>query len=173
MTEPPRNSVAAVMSVLVAIVMWMVAIIGVVFIGYTAYGLFAHLNGVPLDSLNIEISDGTDGLATLTSGLLGGLVIIPAIIYVCFQLRRILSTLASGDPFVPENASRLTRIAFAILVIQVLRYAIAIGVGIGFPDAEVTLRVDLITWASVAALFILAQVFREGTRLRDEEKMTI
>jgi len=25
----------------------------------------------------------------------------------------------------------------------------------------------------VAALFILSQVFREGTRLRDEEKMTI
>lgn len=173
MTAQPRNSVAALMSVLVAIVMWMVAIIGLIFIAYTAYGLFAYMNGIPLDSLNIQISEDDHGVAKLASGLLGGLVAIPGIIYVCIQLRRILSTLAGGDPFVPENAGRLTRIALAILVIQVLRYVIVLGVGFAFPDAEITIRLDLITWASVAALFILAQVFREGTRLRDEEKMTI
>jgi hypothetical protein len=40
-------------------------------------------------------------------------------------------------------------------------------------DAPPKLSTQLILWISVAALFILSQVFREGTRLRDEEKMTI
>ena len=173
MTSQSRNSVASFMSVLVTIVMWFAAITGVIFISYSAYGLFAYFSGIPLDSLNIEVAEDNNGVAKLISGLLGGIVAIPGIIYVCVQLRRILSTLAKGDPFVPENAGRLTRIAMAILVMQVLKYVVVVCLGMIFSDAEVTLRLDLITWASVAALFILAQVFREGTRLRDEEKMTI
>ncbi len=73
----------------------------------------------------------------------------------------------------PENAARLTRIAIAIAITQLMRYLIAIFVGVLVTGTSVELSVDLIAWASVAALFILSQVFREGTRLRDEEKMTI
>ena len=96
-----------------------------------------------------------------------------AVIFVCLELRKILATLTAGDPFVPENAVRLTRIAIAIAVTQLLRYAIAIVVGLVVDGTRIQLSFDLIAWASVAALFILSQVFREGTRLRDEEKMTI
>jgi hypothetical protein len=46
-------------------------------------------------------------------------------------------------------------------------------VGLVVDGTRIQLSFDLIAWASVAALFILSQVFREGTRLRDEEKMTI
>jgi hypothetical protein len=54
-----------------------------------------------------------------------------------------------------------------------MRYLIAIFVGLMVTGTSLEFSVDLIAWASVAALFILSQVFREGTRLRDEEKMTI
>jgi hypothetical protein len=54
-----------------------------------------------------------------------------------------------------------------------LRIAVALVVGFSFDHARLGFNFDLIPWASVAALFILSQVFREGTRLRDEEKMTI
>jgi hypothetical protein len=40
-------------------------------------------------------------------------------------------------------------------------------------DEAPRLSTQFILWISVAALFVLSQVFREGTRLRDEEKMTI
>jgi hypothetical protein len=36
-----------------------------------------------------------------------------------------------------------------------------------------SLGINFVVWAAVAALLILSQVFREGTRLREEEKMTI
>ena len=173
MSKQARNSMAAIMTVLVSIVMWMTAIIGVVFLASVGAAIFAHHNGGSIDALNISVTDGTDSLPALIAGLIGGLIVIPAIIYVCILLRRILATLADGDPFVPENATRLSRVAATIAVTQLLRIAVALVVGFSFDRASFGFNFDLIPWASVAALFILSQVFREGTRLRDEEKMTI
>jgi peptidoglycan/LPS O-acetylase OafA/YrhL len=154
MSKQARNSMAAIMTVLVTIVMWMTAIIGVVFLASVGAAIYAHHNGGSIDALNISVTDGTDS-------------------YVCVLLRRILATLADGDPFVPENANRLSRVAATIAVTQLLRIAVALVVGFSFDKAKIGFNLDLIPWASVAALFILSQVFREGTRLRDEEKMTI
>ena len=173
MSKQARNSMAAVMTVLVTIVMWMTAIIGIVFLASVGAAIIAFHNGGSIDALNISVTDGTDSLPALVAGLIGGLVVIPAIIYVCIQLRRILATLAEGDPFVPENAVRLTRVAATIAVTQLLRIAVALVIGLNFDQTKIDFNLDLIAWASVAALFILSQVFREGTRLRDEEKMTI
>mgnify|MGYP003676738678 FL=1 len=173
MSKQARNSMAAVMTVLVTIVMWMTAIIGVVFLASVGAAIFAFHNGGSIDALNVSVTDGTESLPALVAGLIGGLVVIPAIIYVCIQLRRILATLAEGDPFVPENAARLTRVAATIAITQLLRIYVALVIGLSFDQTKLGLNLDLIAWASVAALFILSQVFREGTRLRDEEKMTI
>jgi hypothetical protein len=173
MSKQARNSMAAIMTVLVTIVMWMTAIIGLVFLASVGAAIFAFHNGGSIDALNVSVTDGTDSLPALVAGLIGGLVVIPAIVYVCIQLRRILATLAEGDPFVPENASRLTRVAAAIAITQMLRIAVALIIGLSFDQTKLDFNLDLIAWASVAALFILSQVFREGTRLRDEEKMTI
>lgn len=173
MSKQARNSMAAMMTVLVTIVIWMTAIIGVVFLASVSAAIYAHHNGGSIDALNISVTDATDSLPALIAGLIGGLIVIPAIIYVCVLLRRILATLADGDPFVPENANRLSRVAATIAVTQLLRIAVALVVGFSFDKAKIGFNLDLIPWASVAALFILSQVFREGTRLRDEEKMTI
>ena len=92
------------------------------------------------------------------------------------QLRRILSALADGDPFVPENGPRLSKIAFAIGAIELARYLTVIllnaFVDLG-SDQPLRLSINLAAWAAVIALLVLAQVFREGSRLREEEKMTI
>ena len=173
MSKQARNSMAAVMTVLVTIVMWMTAIIGIVFLASVGAAIIAFHNGGSIDALNISVTDGTDSLPALVAGLIGGLVVIPAIIYVCIQLRRILATLAEGDPFVPENAVRLTRVAATIAITQLLCIAVALVISLIFDQTRIDFNLDLIAWASVAALFILSQVFREGTRLRDEEKMTI
>lgn len=173
MSEKPKNSVAAALSTFVLIIMWIVTILGAPFIIFVGLQLLPSSEGQQITLPGLVIGQTIDSLPVLVTGLLGALVIVPGILYVCVQLRRILSTLASGDPFVPANAGRLTKIAVAILVIQLLRYAIAIIVGAAFDEATLSIRVDLMAWAAIAALFILAQVFREGTRLRQEEKMTI
>ena len=171
MTGKARNSMAAIMTVLVTVVMWMTAAIGAIVLLAGSVELVSMLSGNPISIGAIKVDDHDISVPELVAGLAGVLVVVSAVVFVCLELQKILGTLAEGDPFVPDNAGRLTRIAIAIT--QLMRYLIAIFMGVMVHGTSVELSVDLIAWASVAALFILSQVFREGTRLRDEEKMTI
>lgn len=173
MTGKTRNSMAAIMTVLVTVVMWMTAAIGAIVLLAGSIELISMLSGSPISIGSIKVDDHDISVPELAAGLIGVLVVVCAVVFVCLELRRILATLAAGDPFVPDNAVRLTRIAIAIAITQLMRYVIAIFVGLMVNGTSLEFSVDLIAWASVAALFILSQVFREGTRLRDEEKMTI
>ncbi|MDO9588901.1 MAG: DUF2975 domain-containing protein [Brevundimonas sp.] len=91
------------------------------------------------------------------------------------QLRLIFRTLASGDPFHPTNVSRLKQIGLTLAVItggawigQSLVARLARG-EMGAPSLF-----DLVTPAfSVLVVFVLAEVFREGARLRRESELTI
>ena len=164
---------AVIMTVLVTIVMWMTALIGSVALVGIGATIVAHYSEGSISFLNILVEDKTYSGSALIAGFLGVLIVVPAILYVCFMLRKVLATLSEGDPFVPQNALRLRYIAIAIALTQLLTMVIQVVIPILFNDTRSSLRFDLIAWASVAALFILSQVFREGTRLRDEEKMTI
>ncbi|WP_300542721.1 DUF2975 domain-containing protein [Maricaulis sp.] len=108
---------------------------------------------------------------------------IIAFMIVVDRLRRIFSTLIAGDPFVPENAGHLRVIALAIAGYQVLRHvtqgAVAMLLTImdqpvlGGLELTATANIDLGAWFAVAALLVLAEVFREGARMRQEQKLTI
>jgi hypothetical protein len=97
------------------------------------------------------------------------------------QLRAFFRTLRDGKPFVPANALRLRRIGWAVIAGELARAAIVFFenyyamrhfavAGLAF-DA----RPELNVYAVVNGLIILviAEVFREGTRLADEESLTI
>ncbi|MBA4338857.1 MAG: DUF2975 domain-containing protein [Hyphomonas sp.] len=164
------------MTVLVTVAMWIVGAMGVIGIPVLAIGLMASLSGGSTEVSGIKaLADGVMP-GQLVIGLAGLAVIVPGVIFICLQLRRILLTLADGDPFVPENASRLSRVGIAIAAMELIRIAVVMVVStmpslVG--DEPPRLSTQFILWISVAALFVLSQVFREGTRLRDEEKMTI
>jgi Protein of unknown function (DUF2975) len=167
---------AEIMTVLVTVAMWIVGAMGVIGIPVLAIGLMASLSGGSTEFSGIKaLADGVMP-GQLVIGLAGLAVIVPGVIFICLQLRRILLTLADGDPFVPENASRLSRVGIAIAAMELIRIAVVMVVStmptlVG--DEPPRLSTQFILWISVAALFVLSQVFREGTRLRDEEKMTI
>lgn len=176
MPSTGRNSMAEIMTVLVSVAMWLVGAMGVIGIPLFAVGLVASLSGGSTKFYGMEaLADGVMP-GQLVIGLVGLAVIVPGVIFICLQLRRILLTLADGDPFVPENARRLSRIGIAIAVMELVRIVTVMIVG-AMPtlvgDEPPRLSTQFILWISVAALFVLSQVFREGTRLRDEEKMTI
>lgn len=167
---------AEIMTVLVTVAMWIVGALGVIGIPILTIGLMASLSGGSTEFSGIKaLADGVSP-GQLVIGLAGLAVIMPGVIFICLQLRRILLTLIDGDPFVPENAGRLSRIGIAIAAMELLRLAVVVFVSavpklVG--DEAPRLSTQFILWISVAALFVLSQVFREGTRLRDEEKMTI
>lgn len=106
-----------------------------------------------------------------------------ALTFIVHRLRRVAETLVEGDPFVPENATHLRAIAIAIAIYQLISYAAHGVLGLlltlfGRPiEAGVSLTpefsVNLGAWFAVLALFVLSEVFREGARLREEQKLTI
>ncbi len=167
---------AEIMTVLVTVAMWIVGAMGVIGIPVLGIGLMASLSGGSTEFSGIKaLADGVMP-GQLVIGLAGLMVIVPGVIFICVQLRRILLTLADGDPFVPENARRLSSIGIVIAIMEILRIVTVLVVStvptlVG--DEPPRLSTQFILWISVAALFVLSQVFREGTRLRDEEKMTI
>lgn len=133
---------------------------------------------IPLDNLTVTLGD--DRQLPLTRALMvfglgsvaayfGGFVLILR------NLRKIFRTLTLGDPFQPENVRRLRAIGVILAVVtggvfmaQLVMARIAPGVlspqGLS----------DLLTPVfSVLVVFVLAEVFREGARLRRESELTI
>ncbi len=176
MPEGETNSIAAVLSHVVRAIFWLAVIIGVVGFILIGIGVLGSLNGgvVKVPGMAAYVENVQPG--RLVAALVGLVVFSGGIAYVCSQLAQILSTLAAGDPFVPENGPRLTRIAIAIALIELVRNGAVfvlnalVDLGEGY---QPKLMLNLAVWGAVIVLFILAQVFREGTRLREEEKMTI
>jgi len=93
----------------------------------------------------------------------------------------VFETLVAGDPFVPQNARRFTMIAIVLAVMEAVRMFIGLVVQVllgmfhvtGQEPVSVSFSVNLPMWFSVLTLLVLAQVFREGAALREEQKMTI
>jgi len=176
MSGTRKNSMAAVLSTVVTVIFWLAIVLGTILFLILGIGLLGSLNGGELDLPLVEArADGVPA-GRIAAALVGLVVFAPGIAYVCAQLRKILSTLADGDPFVPENAPRLTQIAVAIGLVEVIRMcsvlilAATVDLGEGY---VANININLAVWGAVIVLFILAQVFKEGTRLREEEKMTI
>ena len=92
------------------------------------------------------------------------------------QLRRIIDSVALGDPFVPENAERLQAMGWLTVGIELT--AIPVG-GIGtwitsvVDDATSDFTISPGGVLLAIVLFILARVFREGTRMRGELEGTV
>lgn len=176
MTIRPRNSMAAALSVLMTAVIWVTALVGGLTILLMFIGVISLGTGVQFPAIATSFEENFQ-LFDLLFGLISVCILVPGIVYVAISLRRILTTLAEGDPFVPDNATRLTRIAIALAAMELAAILLIIVARLFFPATEymqdLSISFDLVVWAAVAALLILSQVFREGTRLRDEEKMTI
>ncbi len=168
---------AAALSMVMTAVLWVAVIVGLAALLVLGTGLWASLNGGEVElPFGGALAQGVSPSAFI-AGLSALVVVAPSVVYICIQLKRILSTLAEGDPFVPENGPRLGRIAVAVAIMELARYAtvVALNAFVDFGEGmtEPRLSINLAAWASIAALLVLSQVFREGTRLREEEKMTI
>lgn len=99
----------------------------------------------------------------------GGAVIGAMWFFVLSILRKVVKTLLEGDPFVPENISRLRLMWIIIALAEVLRIVIVNMSTAG----EVTLDLRPGTWFVVFVIAALAEVFRHGAELRRDAELTI
>jgi hypothetical protein len=110
----------------------------------------------------------------LAGGLLAGGLYMAGVLVIVGTLRRIFATLTAGDPFHPDNVTRLRLIGLLLVGLELGRYLVA-GLGAWLlPGADsVDPSLNLTGWFSILVVFVLAEVFREGARLRREAELTI
>lgn len=115
--------------------------------------------------------------------LLAGSVTIVGSLVIVGRLRRLFDSFTSGEPFRRENANHLRAIWITMVVIEVSRYALLTLTGIllgifGPPDSVTSASFSIdsenfSSWMSILILIVLAEVFREGARLKEEQELTI
>src|SRR6266498_535041 len=102
-------------------------------------------------------------------------------LWVIGQLRDLFRTLRDGQPFVPANAVRVRRIAWAVIVGEFARSAVVFfenyyamthfsAAGLTF-DARP--HVNVFAIVNGVIILVIAEVFREGTRLDEDRSLTI
>lgn len=132
---------------------------------------------VPIDSWSASADGEAIPLTRgLIAGVLGGVVAFcGGFVLILDRLRRIFVTLTRGDPFRPENVRRLREIGVVLAVLIGGQFAFRSLLSMLLPGAiEPQGVADLmIPVFSLLVIFVLAEVFREGARLRRDAELTI
>ncbi len=144
--------------------------------------LFVAAVFVPLDNLNITVTDDSGGrqLPLTRSLLLFGVGAFSAwfggFLLILRSLRQIFRTLIQGDPFQPENVRRLRQIGLILAVVTggvwLVQGLVASRLAPGVMDRQ-GLGELLTPIFAVLVVLVLSEVFREGARLRRESELTI
>ncbi|MFZ4604270.1 MAG: DUF2975 domain-containing protein [Caulobacterales bacterium] len=175
-----RGSISSFLKLAVDVA-WVVAcaLLGFIWI-IAALAIYSLITGNPTFIDNVGENTFNTPLTLVVWTVMGSILCVGAMI-VCAYLRGVFETLVAGDPFVPENARRFGAIAivlaameasamFVATVIRLIFSAFApSGQTVAFPLPNINLPI----WFAVLTLFVLAQVFREGAAMREEQKMTI
>jgi len=92
------------------------------------------------------------------------------------RLTAIVETVSAGDPFVILNAERLKTIAWAALSLEVLHFIIGMiarSVSTATHPLNIDAKFNFTRWLVVLFLFVLARVFEQGARMRDDLHGTV
>lgn len=134
---------------------------------------------VPLDFPYTLHAGDTVAQVKITSviasiGLAAWGVYVGIIQLVLARLRNLFKTLAAGDPFHPDNVRRLRAVGIGLAALEVASVIGHAGAPLLFTGRlNIPASIDVPAWFAVIVVFVLAEVFREGARLRREAELTI
>jgi hypothetical protein len=95
------------------------------------------------------------------------------VIVIVQRLRRVFATMTAGDPFHPDNVRRLRVIGLVLALMEVDRYVFGAIARYGLHKTHESGGLNLTAWFAVLVIVVLAEVFREGARLRRDAELTI
>ncbi len=128
-------------------------------------------------AFKLDPSPDTDRLVMgLRAAALLGVAVVPLNYGILTRLLAMVETVRTGDPFVTLNADRLRTIAWSLLALQILSIVIgAIGKAVSTPAHPVNLDAgfSINGWLAVLLTFLLARVFAEGARMREDLEGTV
>ncbi|GAB4528762.1 MAG: DUF2975 domain-containing protein [Amphiplicatus sp.] len=150
----------------------------VIFIAFAGLAIAAIM--LPLAPALIELASRVEGVNVESDLVIEGgdyirlvyyFVTFGVMLYIVNRLLEILRTLRFGSPFVRENAVRFRRVGYALLLGEAAKFFfgfLALVTG-----AEIDIKIELIAWIGIAAVFVLAEVFHEGARMKEEQDLTV
>lgn len=166
--ENMGTPVARGLNVLIVVAMGFIAISVILLLCFGV--ILMTENSISTDLMEKLAASGKNMAAKMYSvSFFGGAVIGAMWFFVLNILRKVVKTLLDGDPFVPENISRLRLMWIVIALAEILRIIIVNLSTVG----EVTLDIRPGTWFVVFVIAALAEVFRHGAELRRDAELTI
>jgi hypothetical protein len=105
-----------------------------------------------------------------------GICATPVVHVVLTRLLTIVETVRAGDPFILANAARLKTIAWAILALELMHFTIGVvanAISTDVAQMHIDWGFSLTRWLAVLMLFVLARVFEQGARMREDLEGTI
>lgn len=128
-------------------------------------------------ALGVPVNESSTVLITgMRVIMLIGIGSVPLAHLILSRLLEIVRTVSVGDPFVSENAARLHKIAWALLGLELLHFAvgaISAGVSTAAQPLDLDWNFSFTRWIAVLLLFVLARVFDQGTRMREDLEGTV
>ena len=143
--------------------------------GLAALVLQPFTGSMPRADLEALRSAGLEPRRPIALALLALAAYVAGLVVVFNRLRRVFGTLTLGDPFHPDNVGRLRVIGLALIALELMGYLLRMTLAFVFPGrvSGGGVSLNLTAWFAILVVFVLAEVFREGARLRRDAELTI
>jgi len=124
-------------------------------------------------SIKSELSDKLDTSLVLGE-LMSGAIVSLGWFFVLHLLRKVASALIHGDPFLPENVSRIRLILILVTATEVIRISKVFFLGTaGVPSDVPVIDIRAGTLFLIFIIAVISEAFRHGAALRAEQELTI
>ena len=143
----------------------------------TALMLFASLV-IPdfaagfIDGLSENDNDRRPLLLNERASYLAAFVATLSTWWILNRLRRMFLAVNTGDAFERANVGRLQGVGLGLIGVQVSAAILALTIPEGIVS-DLNYQVDLGAWLGILIVFMLAEVFRQGAAMRDDQQMTV
>jgi len=104
---------------------------------------------------------------------LAGAVLAAGWFFVLKLLRKVVSAVIHGDPFLPENVARLRNIWVIIAATEFFRMFTYYFIGANDVVDGSRLDIRIGTWFFIFIIAAISEAFRHGAALRAEQELTI
>ena len=129
---------------------------------------------VPPQIMKSLKSSAHESFASGVLAIVVGLTQVVLVLVIVQRLRKIFATMTTGDPFHPENVRRLRIVGLFLGLLEASRFVFGtIHQAVLHEPAPQSDNLNLTAWFAVLVVFVLAEVFREGARLRRDAQLTI
>lgn len=151
----------------------------IVFASGVLLAIWVFRDRIPFDAAGefagVEL-DARSAIRLVVVWLAAGMVVSALLVLALQQVLRIVESVIYGEPFAPMNADRWTRVGWLALAVQAIDMALGPVVQWAapkFPIVSSPTAGSLSGVMMVLLIFVVAQIFRRGTRMQQEIEGTV